>query len=269
MRRVHFEFRPSELPDVLRINFPDMVITFLLSLPTICKAAVAADAVDALPGWTDALPSKQYSGYLTVDGTKHLHYWFVESEGNPSSDPVVLWLNGGPGCSSLDGYLYENGPFHVNDTDTTKLYYNEYNWAKKANMLYLEAPAGVGFSYSDDWKDYKTNDNITAADNHKALDAFFASFPEYASNDFFITGESYAGLCLLDDVVDSCVVSTPFMCAAHRCLHPYPGLLNRHFLELHQTQGHCRRKWLHWIRSGRLQSTGRRHQVCAATAFAA
>ena len=70
----------------------------------------------------------------------------------------------------------------------------EYTWAKKANMLYLEAPAGVGFSYSDDWKDYTTNDNITASDNHKALDAFFVAYPEYAKNEFFITGESYAGV---------------------------------------------------------------------------
>lgn len=63
--------------------------------------------------------------------------------------------NGGPGCSSLDGYLYEQGPFHVNETDHTRLYYNEYTWAKEVNIVFLESPVGVGFSYSTDPSDYR------------------------------------------------------------------------------------------------------------------
>jgi carboxypeptidase C (cathepsin A) len=153
-----------------------------------------ADEVTSLPGWDAALPSKQYSGYLTVNETKHMHYWMVESENDPSTDPVVLWLNGGPGCSSLDGYLYEHGPFHVDDDDYTKLVRFNETWASVATMIYLEAPTGVGFSYSDDASDYNTNDDQAAADNMAAIEAFFASFPQYAENDFFIAGESYAGV---------------------------------------------------------------------------
>lgn len=68
-------------------------------------------------GWSGSLPSSQYSGYFSVqDGSKHLHYWFVESENDPTSDPVVAWFNGGPGCSSLGGFFTENGPFGVNMT---------------------------------------------------------------------------------------------------------------------------------------------------------
>ena len=85
------------------------------------KAAPEDDAVLSLPGWDGDLPSPQYSGYLDVGEAKHLHYWAVLSEDDPSSDPVVLWLNGGPGCSSLDGYIYEHGPFHVSDDDYTVL----------------------------------------------------------------------------------------------------------------------------------------------------
>ncbi|MGH0129439.1 UNVERIFIED_CONTAM: hypothetical protein FKN15_002202 [Acipenser sinensis] len=84
-------------------------------------------------------------------------FGFVTSQRDPGSDPLVLWLKEGPGCSSLDGFLFENGPFHVNDDGAT-LYLNEFSWNKVANVLYLESPAGVGYSYSDD-KNYQTNDD--------------------------------------------------------------------------------------------------------------
>lgn len=56
--------------------------------------------------------------------TKSLHYWFVESQGNPASDPVVLWLNGGPGCSSMEGFMAEHGPLHLNDDSTIRFDYS-------------------------------------------------------------------------------------------------------------------------------------------------
>ncbi|XP_051884131.1 lysosomal protective protein-like [Pristis pectinata] len=117
---------------------------------------------------------------------------FVTSQRDPTTDPLVLWLNGGPGCSSLDGFLSENGPFHV-DSDGSTLYINEYSWNKVANMLYLESPAGVGFSYSDSG-DYITNDKEVADNNYLALQDFFRKFPEFATNDFYVFGESYGGV---------------------------------------------------------------------------
>lgn len=155
--------------------------------------AVQQDEILALPGWPGPLWSKQYSGYLTV-GSKHFHYWLVLSQNNPDTSPTVLWLNGGPGCSSLDGLVYEHGPFRINDTDPTKIYPFEQTWSTIANTLYLEAPVGVGFSYSDDKADYITNDDKTAQDNVQALMKFFDLYPEYRKNDFYITGESYAGV---------------------------------------------------------------------------
>lgn len=161
----------------------------------ITKGEISKDEIKSLPGWDGPLPSRQFSGYLNLPGTsKHMHYWLVESENSPKTAPTVLWLNGGPGCSSLDGLIYEHGPFRVNPSDPTKLIRFNYTWAKLANVVYLESPVGVGFSYSDNEADYKANDDSTALDNVAAMEAFFKAWPEWINNDFFITGESYAGV---------------------------------------------------------------------------
>ena len=120
-----------------------------------------ADQVTNLPG-AEALTVNfnQFSGYIKVNGTKNLHYWLVESQGNPATDPVAFWTNGGPGCSGLLGAFTEQGPFRPNKDLT--LSYNEYSWNTVANMVFIEAPCGVGFSYSDnpDGDDYKTGENF-------------------------------------------------------------------------------------------------------------
>ncbi|KAM8947649.1 lysosomal protective protein-like [Pelodytes ibericus] len=156
------------------------------------EGAPAGDKITHMPGLLTQPSFGQYSGYLDVPGGKHFHYWFVESEEEPSTSPLVLWLNGGPGCSSVSGLLTEHGPFLI-QMDGNKLKYNPFSWNKIANILYLESPAGVGFSYSED-KQYETNDTEVTNDNYSALKDFFRLFPEYIKNDFYITGESYGGV---------------------------------------------------------------------------
>lgn len=156
------------------------------------------DRVHEIPGY-DGPPLKMYSGYLDIaNGRKHIHYVYIESEKASSTDetlPLVAWFNGGPGCSSLDGLLYENGPFRVTVEEPGKLTPFEFAWTKMAHMLYLEAPVGVGFSYSDDpAADYYTNDDKTANDNLAAIQKFFSLYPELKSSPFFLSGESYAGV---------------------------------------------------------------------------
>jgi len=146
----------------------------------------------------------QYSGYLPVGPNKDrfIHYWFCESQGDPTTDPVVLWMNGGPGASSLIGFFTENGPFSLNDLSldpnnasaVPNLLYNPYSWNKFSSMLFLESPAGVGFSYCENEADCWFNDAKTASDNYDALAGFFAAYPEFATQEFYITGESYAGI---------------------------------------------------------------------------
>ncbi|XP_071065242.1 lysosomal protective protein-like isoform X2 [Dasypus novemcinctus] len=116
---------------------------------------------------------------------------FVESQGDPSSDPLVLWLNGGPGCSSMEGLLAENGPYRMNADGT--LYMNPHSWNLVANVLYLESPAGVGYSYSLS-QNYQIDDQQVALDNYQALLSFFEKFPTFANHDFYVFGESYGGV---------------------------------------------------------------------------
>nr|KJB31551.1 hypothetical protein B456_005G196500 [Gossypium raimondii] len=151
------------------------------------------DRISRLPG-QPKVGFQQYAGYVTVDKRKQraLFYYFAEAEVDPASKPLVLWLNGGPGCSSLGvGAFSENGPFRPSGEVLVK---NEYSWNREANMVYLEAPVGVGFSYSADDSSYEAvNDKITARDNLVFLQNWFLKFPQYKNRSLFITGESYAG----------------------------------------------------------------------------
>ncbi|KAJ6377120.1 hypothetical protein OIU76_026149 [Salix suchowensis] len=111
--------------------------------------------VSNLPGQPD-VSFKHYAGYLTVNeqNGRALFYWFYEATAHPDKKPLVLWLNGGPGCSSVGyGATQEIGPFIV-DTNGHGLKYNPHSWNTEANMLFLESPVGVGFSYSNTTSDY-------------------------------------------------------------------------------------------------------------------
>ncbi|XP_018812409.1 serine carboxypeptidase-like 45 isoform X1 [Juglans regia] len=151
------------------------------------------DKIVSLPG-QPRVSFQQYAGYITIDEKQQraLFYYFVEAETEPASKPLVLWLNGGPGCSSVGaGAFCEHGPFKPSGDILVR---NDYSWNKEANMLYLESPAGVGFSYSANKSFYDSlNDELTAQENLVFLERWFKEFPEYTNRDFFITGESYAG----------------------------------------------------------------------------
>lgn len=162
--------------------------------PTIVESLWEQDKISKLPG-QPPVNFQQFSGYITIDEKQQrsLFYYFVQAQNDPAaSKPLVLWLNGGPGCSSIGaGAFVEHGPFKPSGN---VLVQNQYSWNKEANMLYLESPAGVGFSYSANKSFYASvNDEITAKDNLMFLERWFDKFPEYKNRDFFITGESYAG----------------------------------------------------------------------------
>ncbi|GMY20328.1 serine carboxypeptidase-like 45 [Fagus crenata] len=169
-----------------------VIFAFLVQIYMPAESFPIADKIISLPGQPQ-VSFQQFAGYITVDEKQQraLFYYFVEAEAQPASKPLVLWLNGGPGCSSIGGAFIEHGPFKPSRDNLVK---NNYSWNKEANILYLESPAGVGFSYSANKSFYNfVNDDITARDSFTFLQRWFTKFPEYRDKDFFITGESYAG----------------------------------------------------------------------------
>uniref|UniRef100_A0ACD5YEG0 Uncharacterized protein n=1 Tax=Avena sativa TaxID=4498 RepID=A0ACD5YEG0_AVESA len=156
----------------------------------------AADKITALPGQPQDVDFDQYGGYVTVDeeNGRALFYYLVESPTDAAEKPLVLWLNGGPGCSSLGyGAMQELGPFRVSEDNKT-LTRNMNAWNNVANVIFLESPAGVGFSYSNTSSDYDlSGDERTADDAYVFLVKWLERFPEYKDRAFYISGESFAG----------------------------------------------------------------------------
>ncbi|XP_006655142.3 serine carboxypeptidase 2-like [Oryza brachyantha] len=186
------------LPPLARV----VQLVVLLGLACRLRRAAAAaaggragDRVARLPG-QPLVDFAMYSGYVTVDeqAGRALFYWLQEAPAAAQPAPLVLWLNGGPGCSSVAyGASEELGAFRIRPDGAT-LFLNDYRWNKLANILFLDSPVGVGFSYTNTTADlYNSGDKRTAHDSYKFLVKWFQRFPQYKYRDFYIAGESYAG----------------------------------------------------------------------------
>ena len=135
-----------------------------------------------------------HAGFLTVNKelNSNLFFWFFESQQVPPAEaPVVLWLDGGPGASSMFGLFVETGPFDA-DVDLNLVARN-LSWTNTNNMLYIDNPVGTGFSFTDDEAGYATNQDDVARDLYSALTQFFTAFEMFQDNAFYVTGESYGG----------------------------------------------------------------------------
>ncbi|PPR03321.1 hypothetical protein CVT24_012597 [Panaeolus cyanescens] len=136
-----------------------------------------------------------YTGYLDVDsGAKHLFFYFFESRSNPEKDDVMMWINGGPGCSSSMGLLMELGPCNIDMTGTSSngTLWNPYSWNEVANIFFLDQPVGVGFSYADYGETVETTEDA-AKNVHAFITIFFEQFPQFAGRALHLSGESYGG----------------------------------------------------------------------------
>lgn len=120
-------------------------LIFLLGLITILTNCWSDDAkkdqVQELQGYMNFTGKfEMFSGYLELqkEPAIKVHYLFVTSTNNPKTDDVVLWLNGGPGCSSLLGFAQEIGPDMLySGSMQFNGALNPYSWNQKANLLFF------------------------------------------------------------------------------------------------------------------------------------
>ncbi|KAL3157467.1 hypothetical protein ABBQ32_011934 [Trebouxia sp. C0010 RCD-2024] len=141
------------------------------------------------------LPNTTYSGYVSTngsDGSKlfYAYYEAHEARDQDPSAPLLLWLQGGPGCASMFGNFYELGPYWVNES--LRLSPNPGTWNRRFGLLFIDQPAGSGFSIAGSLG-IPTDEMQIATDLYAGLQHFFSRHTDLQARPLFITGESYAG----------------------------------------------------------------------------
>ncbi|KAI0092879.1 alpha/beta-hydrolase [Irpex rosettiformis] len=135
-----------------------------------------------------------YAGLLPInnatDETRQLFFWFFPPGPLGSADDLIFWTNGGPGCSSLEGTLQENGPFSWS-WGRAKPSINEFSWTNLSSVLYVEQPVGTGFSQGV--PNIKNEEDL-AVQVIGFMQQFLEVFSELKEKNLYLTGESYAGM---------------------------------------------------------------------------
>ncbi|KAH7849269.1 hypothetical protein Vadar_015415 [Vaccinium darrowii] len=176
----------------------------LLSLLLDFSLLVASHSsvVEFLPGFDGPLPFELETGYVGVDEWEdvQLFYYFAKSGSNPREDPLVLWLTGGPGCSSFTAFAYEVGPLNFkavqDDGSLPKLVLNPNSWTKGASMIFVDLPVGTGFSYARTSAAAHSIDLQACAQAYEFMRKWLIDHPEFLSNPFYIAGDSYSGITI-------------------------------------------------------------------------
>ncbi|KAL3351657.1 hypothetical protein AABB24_019967 [Solanum stoloniferum] len=158
--------------------------------------------VEYLPGFDGPLPFFLETGYIGIGKSEEvqLFYYFIKSESNPRKDPLLLWLSGGPGCSSFTGLVYEVGPLDFGQKayngSLPILVSSPYSWTKFASILFLEQPVNTGFSYATTSEACKCTD-LQACDHvYEFLRKWLINHPEFILNPFYVSGDSYSGITI-------------------------------------------------------------------------
>jgi vitellogenic carboxypeptidase-like protein len=172
-------------PDQRAGNGQPLILTPYLNDPATAQKYAK---VDSIGNFTS------YSGFFTVNATtgSNTYFWFFPAQNGDVNAPVVVWLQGGPGASSLFGLFGEIGPFSV-AANAKDLIGRASTWNKEFSLLFIDNPVGVGFSFTQSTDGYVRDEYHVGRDLYSFITQFFTVFNQYAKNDFYIAGESYAG----------------------------------------------------------------------------
>ncbi|KAJ4709761.1 Carboxypeptidase [Melia azedarach] len=176
---------------------PSIILCFLLFL---CFFLWNASPSSLLP--KEALPTK--SGYLPVNPStgSAIFYTFYEAQ-TPTSPlsqiPLLIWLQGGPGCSSMTGNFLELGPWRVTlsqkekDVEQLSLEPNPGSWNRIFGLLFLDNPIGTGFSIAATVDEIPRDQISVAKHLFAAINGFIQLDSSFTNRPVYVTGESYAG----------------------------------------------------------------------------
>ncbi|XP_063358223.1 venom serine carboxypeptidase-like [Cydia amplana] len=183
------ETQSSETPEAKVDNGTALLLTAFI------KDGLIAEARNACRVDPDLfLGFESYSGFLTVDEElkSHLFFWYFPVPDKPVNDtPWIVWLQGGPGASSMAGLFDEVGPFTVSQFGTLKK--NRYSWIHNHSLLFIDNPVGTGYSFTESKKGYAKDLETYTTHLHMAMKQFMQIFPELQAAPLFVAGESYAG----------------------------------------------------------------------------
>ncbi|MCD9643747.1 Carboxypeptidase [Datura stramonium] len=176
-----------------------LVLLLVLQIDPLQPAPIHS-TVEFLPGFEGRLPFHLETGYVGVgkEEEKQLFYYFIKSESDPENDPLILWLTGGPGCSSFNGVVYEIGPLYYKQKkyngSLPTLGVTPNSWTKVANIIFLEQPVNTGFSYGTTPEAMNVTDVDACRHIYEFLLKWLVDHPEFSSNNFYMAGDSYSGI---------------------------------------------------------------------------
>ncbi|WJX49226.1 sinapoylglucose--choline O-sinapoyltransferase [Trifolium repens] len=176
------------------------LVLFILQMVT-HQLEASSSKVEVLPGFEGTLPFQLETGYVglgeTDDDDMQVFYYFIKSDNNPKKDPLMLWLTGGPGCSSFSGLVYQIGPveFEIKEYNGSvpSLVLRPQSWTKLCSIIFVDLPLGTGFSYAKNLTAHRSDWKLVHH-THQFLRKWLIEHPEFISNEFYFGADSYSGI---------------------------------------------------------------------------
>eukprot|EP01033_Poteriospumella_lacustris_P009692 gene9692-6935_t len=181
-----------------------MLVLLVLVVAILCAATASnRDSYRVLGLEKYGAKDEMYAGLMSLDrqsASNGAFFFWLARKRQPSVPEtkrrLVVWLNGGPGCSSMVGMMWENGPFSIDFGENGQKYRlkeNPHSWNEVADVLFVEQPVRVGFSPAAEGARKVRSEDQVGEDFRRFLLSFLVDFPEYRAAELFLSGESYAG----------------------------------------------------------------------------